>query len=61
MLEAESVENERGGIFNAIMNQSIALTLFHMLDSLKSRGHTRLRPSWTGLGLKGMRSKATQY
>ncbi|MBO3842904.1 MAG: DEAD/DEAH box helicase [Candidatus Brockarchaeota archaeon] len=41
MLEAESVEEERGRIFNAIMNQSIALTLFHMLELLETQGpHT---------------------
>ncbi|MEM2321514.1 MAG: hypothetical protein QXS79_06530 [Candidatus Bathyarchaeia archaeon] len=38
MLEAESVEKERGGIFNAIMNQFIALTLFHMLELLETPG-----------------------
>lgn len=36
MLEAESVEKERRGIFNAIMNQSIALALFHMLELLET-------------------------
>ena len=41
MLEAESVEEERGRLFTAIINQSIALTLFHMLELLETQGlHT---------------------
>ncbi|MEM1990799.1 MAG: helicase-related protein, partial [Candidatus Bathyarchaeia archaeon] len=43
MLEAESVEEERGSIFNAIMNQSIALTLFHMLELLETQGPRTLK------------------
>jgi len=43
MLEAESVEEERGSIFNAIMNQSIALTLFHMLELLETQGPYALK------------------
>ncbi|MFP3290738.1 MAG: helicase-related protein [Nitrososphaeria archaeon] len=37
-LEAESIEEERGRIFEAIMNQSIALTLFHMLELIETQG-----------------------
>jgi Fanconi anemia group M protein len=41
MLEAESIEEERGRIFQAIINQSLALTLFHMLELLETQGvHT---------------------
>jgi ERCC4-related helicase len=41
MLEAESIEEERGRIFTAIINQSLALTLFHMLELLETQGlHT---------------------
>lgn len=41
MLEAESVEEERGKLFTAIINQSLALTLFHMLELLETQGlHT---------------------
>jgi ERCC4-related helicase len=41
MLEAESVEEERGRLFTAIINQSLALTLFHMLELLETQGlHT---------------------
>ncbi len=43
MLEAESIEEERGSIFNAIMNQSIALTLFHMLELLETQGPYTLK------------------
>jgi len=40
MLE-ESIEEERGQILNAIINQSLALTLFHMLELLETQGlHT---------------------
>ena len=40
MLE-ESIEEERGQIFTAIINQSLALTLFHMLELLETQGlHT---------------------
>lgn len=40
MLE-ESIEEERGQILNAIVNQSLALTLFHMLELLETQGlHT---------------------
>jgi len=37
MLE-ESIEEERGKIFTAIINQSLALTLFHMLELLETQG-----------------------
>ncbi|RLJ02044.1 MAG: hypothetical protein DRP11_03505 [Candidatus Aenigmatarchaeota archaeon] len=37
MLE-ESIEEERGRIFTAIINQSLALTLFHMLELLETQG-----------------------
>jgi Fanconi anemia group M protein len=37
MLE-ESAENEKGQIFMAIINQSLALTLFHMLELLETQG-----------------------
>mgnify|MGYP001772710264 CR=1 FL=1 len=37
-LEAESVEEERGRIFEAIITQSIALTLFHMLELIETQG-----------------------
>jgi Fanconi anemia group M protein len=41
MLEAESIEEERGKIFTFIINQSLALTLFHMLELLETQGlHT---------------------
>jgi Fanconi anemia group M protein len=41
LLEAESIEEERGRIFTAIINQSLALTLFHMLELLETQGlHT---------------------
>jgi len=41
MLEAESIEEERGRLFTAIINQSLALTLFHMLELLETQGvHT---------------------
>ena len=43
MLEAESVEEERGRLFTAIINQSIALTLFHMLELLETQGIHSLR------------------
>ena len=43
MLEAESIEEERGSIFNAIINQSIALTLFHMLELLETQGPYALK------------------
>jgi len=37
----ESIEEERGQIFIAIINQSLALTLFHMLGLLETQGlHT---------------------
>ena len=37
----ESIEEERGQIFTAIINQSLALTLFHMLELLETQGlHT---------------------
>jgi Fanconi anemia group M protein len=40
MLE-ESIEEERGRILTAIINQSLALTLFHMLELLETQGlHT---------------------
>ena len=40
MLE-ESIEEERGQILTAIINQSLALTLFHMLELLETQGlHT---------------------
>jgi Fanconi anemia group M protein len=38
MLEAESIEEERGRIFTAIINQSLALTLFHMFELLETQG-----------------------
>jgi ERCC4-related helicase/DNA-binding transcriptional ArsR family regulator len=34
----ESIEEERRGIFTAIINQSLALTLFHMLELLETQG-----------------------
>ncbi len=41
MLEAESIEEERGKLFTAIINQSLALTLFHMIEILETQGiHT---------------------
>ncbi len=41
MLEAESIEEERGRIFLDIINQSLALTLFHMQELLETQGlHT---------------------
>jgi Fanconi anemia group M protein len=41
MLEGESIEEERGRIFTAIINQSLALTLFHMFELLETQGlHT---------------------
>lgn len=43
MLEAESVEEERGRLFTAIINQSLALTLFHMLELLETQGVHSLR------------------
>ncbi len=39
----ESIEEERGQIFTAIMNQSLALTLFHMLELLETQGVYTLR------------------
>jgi ERCC4-related helicase len=42
MLE-ESIEEERGQIFTAIINQSLALTLFHMLELLETQGLYTLR------------------
>lgn len=37
----ESIEEERGNIFTAIVNQSLALTLFHMLELVETQGlHT---------------------
>jgi len=42
MLE-ESIEEERGKIFTAIMNQSLALTLFHMVELLETQGLWTLR------------------
>jgi len=43
MLEAESIEEERGRLFTAIINQSLALTLFHMLELLETQGIHSLR------------------
>lgn len=41
VLEGESIEEERGRIFTAIINQSLALTLFHMFELLETQGiHT---------------------
>jgi ERCC4-related helicase len=37
MLE-DSIEEERGRVFTAIINQSLGLTLFHMLDLLETQG-----------------------
>ncbi len=42
MLE-ESIEEERGKIFTAIINQSLALTLFHMLELLETQGLNTLK------------------
>jgi Fanconi anemia group M protein len=42
MLE-ESIEEERGRIFTAIINQSLALTVFHMLDLLETQGIPTLK------------------
>jgi Fanconi anemia group M protein len=42
MLE-ESIEEERPKIFTAIINQSLALTLFHMLELLETQGLWTLR------------------
>jgi Fanconi anemia group M protein len=42
MLE-ESIEEESGRIFTAITNQSLALTLFHMLELLETQGVHTLR------------------
>ena len=42
-LEAESIEEERSRIFTAIINQSLALTLFHMLELLETQGIHTLR------------------
>ncbi|MEM3631472.1 MAG: helicase-related protein, partial [Conexivisphaerales archaeon] len=42
-LEAESVEEERSRIFDAIMTQSIALSLFHMLELIETQGAHTLR------------------
>jgi len=39
----ESIEEERGRIFTAIINQSLALTLFHMLELLETQGLYTLR------------------
>jgi len=39
----ESIEEERGQIFTAIINQSLALTLFHMLELLETQGLYTLR------------------
>jgi len=40
----ESIEEERSKIFTAIINQSLALTLFHMLELLETQGlHTLKR------------------
>lgn len=50
MLE-ESIEEEKGQIFTAIINQSLALTLFHMLELLETQG------LWT---LKAFLNKVTR-
>ncbi|MFH0897040.1 MAG: DEAD/DEAH box helicase [Candidatus Bathyarchaeota archaeon] len=42
MLE-ESIEEERGKIFTAIINQSLALTLFHMFELLETQGMWTLK------------------
>lgn len=42
-LEAESIEEERSRIFDAIMTQSIALTLFHMMELIETQGIYTLR------------------
>jgi len=42
MLE-ESIEEERGQILTAIINQSLALTLFHMVELLETQGLHTLR------------------
>jgi ERCC4-related helicase len=42
MLE-ESIEEERGQILNAIVNQSIALTLLHMIELLETQGLPTLK------------------
>jgi len=39
----ESIEEERGKIFTAIINQSLAVTLFHMLELLETQGLHTLR------------------
>lgn len=39
----ESIEEERAAIFTAIINQSIALTLFHMLELLETQGMWTLK------------------
>ncbi|BBE42221.1 helicase-related protein [Conexivisphaera calida] len=42
-LEAESVEEERSRLFEVLMNQSVALTLFHMLELAETQGIHTLR------------------
>jgi Fanconi anemia group M protein len=42
MLE-ESTEEEKGRIFRAIINQALALTLFHMLELLETQGFWTLK------------------
>ncbi|MGC8970065.1 MAG: helicase-related protein, partial [Conexivisphaera sp.] len=42
-LEAESVEEERGRLFELLMEQSAALTLFHMLELAETQGVHALR------------------
>ncbi|MFP3293470.1 MAG: helicase-related protein [Nitrososphaeria archaeon] len=42
-LEAESVDEERGVLFEAIVNQSAAMTLYHMLELAGSQGVHALR------------------
>ncbi len=57
-LEAESVEEERSRIFDAIMTQSIALTLFHMLELIETQGIYTLKKFMERAGEEKSRSHA---
>ena len=54
----ESIEEERGQIFTAIINQSLGLTLFHMLELLETQGLHTLKMFLAKVELEQKRSYA---
>jgi len=55
-LEAESIEEERGIIMEAVVNQSAALTLFHMLELIETQGIHAIRAFMERMESEGKRS-----